>query len=479
LTDDSAWDHPTDRMKGGAIQAGRELAGLAKRNMAKTLRIIRKLEPLRNAIPVASVIRELVPAGLPVQELYSLISELEDKGFVSNGFRREAAYAIASIDGKECSVPEELIDRMECWLTPLSPDFPDEAEDIVSPDNSPLLWGHGSMYALPDGNYPTLSALTTSCLSSKLPRIERWLRILENHADRNESPRVWEALLQRELLHLQNVDRIRAQDLVDKLVERTPSILNSIGWLSFVAQANHWASASAVQRWIMRTLEQAQDKQGSGELIALRHSMFPAEKWSRELAYSPEAASSSITLGLAHGVAHLWRDPITRPAVHPILLELLRSNDEKVLNALSAVFVHDSFAADVETRELLDALVAHPSILENRNAEYLPELLAKLVNAEPLRVCRVAHSLLDAAGDAMGNIATAWYLSTEWMIDIALHLQDMGEAEREVGSTLFERMLEFNMPQAREMTLTLDKRTPANGNPRAPMRHRSRLKRTT
>lgn len=478
LTDDSAWDHPTDHMKGGAIQAGQELAGLARRDMAKTLRIIRKLEPLRNEIPVASVIRELVPAGLPVQELYFLIGELEDKGFVSNGFRREAAYAIASIDGREWSVPDELIDRMECWLTPLSSDSPDEAEGIVSSDNSPLLWGHGSMSALPDGNYPTLSALTTSCLSPKPPRIERWLRILEQHADRNESPRVWEALLQRELLHLQKVDCLRAEHLVDKLIESTPSISNEIGWLNFVAQANHWASASTVQRWIMRTLELAQSKQGGGELIALRHSLFPAEQWSRELAYSPEGASPSFTLGLAHGVAHLWHDPITRPAVHPILLELLRSNDEQVLKALSAVFMHDSFAADVETRELLDALVTHPSILKNRNAEHLPELLAKLVSAEPLLVCRVAHTLLDAAGDAMGNISTAWYLSTEWMIDIALHLQDMREAEREVGSALFERMLEFNMPQAREMTLNLDRRTPANGNPRAPMRRRSRLKRT-
>jgi pimeloyl-ACP methyl ester carboxylesterase len=478
LTDDSAWDHPKDRMKGGAIQAGRELAGLARRDMAKTLRIVRKLEPLRNEIPVASVLRELVPAGLPARELYSLIAELEDKGFVSSGFRREAAYAIASVNGEECSVPDELIDRMECWLTSLSSNLPDEVEDAPSSDNSPLLWGHGSMSALPDGNYPTLSALTTSCLSSKPPRIDRWLRILEEHADRNESPRVWEALLQRELLHLRRVDSSNAEHLVDKLIEKSPSILNEIGWLNFVAQANHWVSASTVQRWVMRTLEHSQSKQGAGELIVLRHALFPAEKWSRELAYSLEGASSSITLGLAHGAAHLWHDPITRPVVHPILVELLRSNDEQVLKALSAVFMRDSFGADVETRGLLDTLVAHPSVLKNGNAEHLPELLAKLVSAEPIRVCRVAHALLDTAGDAMGNISTAWYLSTEWMLDIALQLQDMGETERAAGSTLFERMLEFNMPQAREMTLNLDKRTPANGSPRAPMRRRSRSRRT-
>ena len=77
----------------------------------------------------------------------------------------------------------------------------------------------------------------------------------------------------------------------------------------------------------------------------------------------------------------------------------------------------------------------------------------------------------------MGNIAPSWYLSTEWLLDIALQLQDMGDAERAAGSTFFERMLEFNMPQAREMTLDLDKCTPAGDSPRAPVRRRSRAKR--
>ena len=48
--------------------------------------------------------------------------------------------------------------------------------------------------------------------------------------------------------------------------------------------------------------------------------------------------------------------------------------------------------------------------------------------------------------------------------------------ERAAGSMLFERMLEFNMPQAMEMTLDLDKRMPVGGSPRAPLRRRLRAK---
>jgi hypothetical protein len=100
------------------------------------------------------------------------------------------------------------------------------------------------------------------------------------------------------------------------------------------------------------------------------------------------------------------------------LLRLLRSNDERLLNALAAVFLGDGFAADADTRELLDVLVAFPSLLKNGRAERLPEMLVKLVASEPDRVCEVVHALLDAAGDQMGNIATSWYLRTEWLLDI-------------------------------------------------------------
>ena len=478
LTDESAWDHPRHHMKGGAIQAGRELAGLAKQNLAKALRIVRALDPARNEIPVASTLRELVPAGLTAPAFYALVAELEDKGFVGATFRRDAAYAIVSVANKESPVPDELIDRIEHWRTPCTVESFSESEDDAKEDTSSMLWGHRSIAILPDGNYPTLSALTASCLSSEPPRVERWLDILEEHVAQTESPEVWEAMLYSKLLYLQMADRSRAESLVDKLVASVPAIVNRPGWAHFVAHAYRWASATAAQRWVMRTLENdGKSRQGAGELVGLRYALFPAEDWPRELVQSLGRDGSSATVrGLAYSVAHLWHEPMTRPVVHPVLLQLLCSRDEQVLTALSEVFLNDGFAADAETRELLDALVAFPSVLKNGRAERLPEMLVKLVAAEPERVCQVAHALLNTAGDQMGNIATSWYLSTEWLLDIALQLQDMGAAERAAGSVLFERMLEFNMPQAREITLDLDKRTPAGDSPRAPIRRRSRAR---
>ncbi|MDY0187775.1 MAG: AAA family ATPase [Syntrophus sp. (in: bacteria)] len=478
LSDDAAWDHPRHHMKGGAIQAGRELAALAKSNLAKVLRIIRALDPGRNEIPVSCALGELIPAGFTEQELYSLVAELEDKGFVGAGFRRDAAYAIAKAANKEAPVPVDLVDRMERWLVPSSDDDSSDVETAAEDDSSPMLWGHGAMVALPNGNYPTLSALTSACLNAEPPRLDRWLSILERHIARIESSRVWEAMTQCELLCLRMTDRSRAEAFVDQLVASVPSIVSGRGWAHFIARAFHWASATAARRWLMSILDRGgEGLQGAGELAVLRHALFPAEDWSRELV--EELGSDTVSaaaLGVAHGVANLWNEPMTRPVVHPVLLQLLRSSDDRVLTALSTIFLNDGFVADVETKELLDALVAFPDVLKNGRAERLPEMLVKLVASEPERVCQVVHALLNVAGDQMGNIATSWYLSTEWLLDIALQLQDMGAAERTDGSVLFERMLEFNMPQAREMTLDLDKRTPVVNSPRAPRRRRLQSK---
>lgn len=478
LTDDSAWDHPRHQTKGGAIQAGREFAELAKSNLPKVLRIIRSLDPAQNEIPVSCALRELVPAGLKASALYALIGELEDKGFVGTGFRHDAAYAIANAASKDALVPDDLVDRMERWLAAGAIEDDTEIESTTKKTSTAVLWGHGSFRALPGGNYPTLTALTSACLTAEPPRLDRWLAILERHSERPESPRVWEVLIQRELRYLRLADRSRVEILVDKVIASAPSILEGDGWAHFVAHAFHWASDSAARRWLTKTVERGGlGQQGAGELACLKHAMFPSEDWCGELvkAFSNDTTSKGA-LGVAHGVANLWHEPKTRPVVHPILLKLLHSTDEHVLTALSAIFLNDGFAADAESKELLDALVDCPEVLKSGRAEHLPELLVKLVESEPERVGRVVHALLDAAGDQMGNIATSWYLSTEWLLDIALKLQDMGANERAAGSALFERMLEFNMPQAREMTLDLDKRTPVGNSHRAPVRRRSRAK---
>lgn len=477
LTDEAGWDHPRLWMKGGAVQAGRQLAELTKIDLSKTLRIIRMLAPECNQIPVGCVLRELISAGMPPQELYLLIAELEDKGFTGANFQQSAAYAIKQSITQKVPVPDDLLARLENWLHSVDTKDDSESEPEVEEYSRSILWGGGALRVVPNGNYPVLQAITAACFNATPPKHERWINILEHHTSQLESLKVWNALLESELNYLQRVDRIRSENLVDKLLLVAPKIIEGQGWALFIARAFHWASIESSQRWLASTITQGGKRlQAAGELACLRYALFPAEDWSRGLVeqfiVEPD---SERTVGVAHGVARLWEQPMFRPVVHPMLLKLFSSPNERVLNALSGIFVSNGFTRDDETWQVLDSLNDNPKILQGGRAEQLPELLAGLVSVEPKRVVRLIHTILNIVGEQLGNRASYWYLSSEWLVDIALQLQDMDGSERTAGAELFERMLEFNMPHAKELTLDLDKRTPVlNSLSRAPVRRRSR-----
>lgn len=477
LDDESGWDHPRDMMKGGAIQAARELATLAKTDLAKVLRIVRALRPGTNEIPVGTAIRELVSAGLPVAELFALIEELHEKGFASDGFRREAAAAVASATSAQASPPDSLLVLMESWLVPLESTDEEDFEISDAQSIESILWGHGGLSALPNGNFPILAALTEACLKKEPVEVDRWMEILERHVSTAESTRVWQAMAWRYFSKLRLAKRARAESFLDALFDAYPALLQTRDGVILIANTFRWASASMVQKWLNLMETAGLNSQGWGELALLRHAQFPAEGWSRELVTAELARdgveTSARRVGIAYASVHLWDVPLTRLVVHPYLLQLTASAEDQVLKAIDELFLGGGFVADPATREMLDALAKNSNLLTQPHAERLPEILEGMVAIEPERVCRVANVILDVAGEKMGSMATSWYLSTEWLLAIALRLQDLGEVHRHSGSVLLERMLEFNLPQAREMTLDLDKRTPVTGATRPPRRSRT------
>ncbi|KAA0069048.1 hypothetical protein [Rhodanobacter sp. T12-5] len=480
LSDESAWDHPRHWMKGGAIQAGRGLAALAKRDIDKVLRVIRALKPGINEIPVAIVLRELEPSGYRATDLFALIEELDGKGFESEGFRQSAAHAVESAITSKSPAPEFLMTRLEAWLTAVGSWEEQAAETADASKNESVLWGYGGFNALPSGNFPILAALTKACLITEPAQTDRWLEILEKNNKKAESPKVWQAMMGHYLPHLHLANRARAEVFLETLFDAHPTLISTREAVHLIANAYRWASAVYVQRWLQRLEQSAQNEQAFGELALLRHSMFPAEAWARDIVVTALSSKDERMrvrrTGIAHAVAHLWANSMVRPVVHPYLLHLTTSAEDAVLKAVDAIFLGNGFVPDLETRQLLDALVANNRLLTQPHAERFPETLEGLVAFEPERVCLVANTILDALGEQMGNISTSWYQGTEWLLAIALSLQDLGEAHRDSGSALFERMLEFNLPQARNMTLDLDKRTPTEGWSRPPVRRRSARK---
>lgn len=485
LTDDHDWDHPRQSMQGGAIQAGRELARLAETDAERAVHLVRGLQPGRNETPVGEVLGKLVKAGYGREALYALIEELSAKGFAGSSFRHAAAHAVTEAVDKEHPVPESLLALLESWLVPVDPASEDVATNQEAHEREEsLLWGHGGISWLPSGNYPALAALSAACLVAAPPRMERWLDILEGHLSRSESPRVWNAMAVPYLRWLNLAQPERAQAFLDGLFRAHPAVLGNKEGAHLMAYLQHWINPENAQCWLeLMAQPGGKGAQGSGEVLMLRHALFPAEEWTRGQLATLLAATNEETrkqrVGITHAIVHLWSEAPHRNLAHGYLLPLLECGEEDVLRAAGRIFLSQTWYPDPPTRTLLAALCEHPALLRDQHANYLGEHLENLVEMEPERVAQLANVLLDQVGSQMGSIATSWYLTSEPLPSVALALQDMGEPHRTNGVALFERMLEFNLPQAHEMVLSLDKRTPQGAAaPSARRRKRARPKKT-
>jgi len=469
LTDEYGWDHPRKRMEGGAIQAGRELAKLAEGDPERAVRLVRQMLPGHNEIPVGDVLEALAKTNYDRNAFYSLILELAEKGFASEHFRRPAARAVEKAVDADHPLPEPLFGILETWLAPAGESSEEacESHDESKKAQGSLLWDLAGGRILPHGNYPILAALSKACLLAQPPRTDHWLSILQRHLLRPESPRVWIAMFHYlQWLHL--ADRSRAQAFLNGLFLTYPSILDTLEGAHLLAHCQHWIEPDVAQHWLDRMLKEGGETaaQGMGELVMLRRVWFPDEcwiaEWLNDLIHGDETNEKrrAVRVGVAHSIAHLWRESQHRYTVHGYLLQLLEDQDEAVLRALASIFRLGGFLPDWASRELLDTLCDYPSILSYQSAEFVGECLEELVHVEPERVYKVCNILLDFAGMDMGNIASSRYLMSESFVTIALVLQDLGAPHQAQGTALFERMLEFNVPQAREILLDLDKRTP-------------------
>lgn len=466
VTDEHQWDHPRARMKGGAIQAGQELARLAETDVERAVRLVRELSPEHNETPVSVVLESLIKACYDRNAIYSLIEELVAKGHSGNRFHHACASAIQDAVDQNHPVPNTLLTLLESWLVGVDPASEDVAGEKSNRErNGSLLWGQRGMFMLPSGNYPILAALSAACLNPTPPLIEHWLGILEGHLSRSESPRVWATLAWRYLRWLNLADHARAQAFFTQLFARYPALLGTVHGIHLMAYLQHWISPASARHWLEIMAQIGEDgAQGSGELMMLRHALFPAEDWVKERVIaalaSTDATNREQRVGLVHAIVRLWSEPDHRQIAEYYLLPLLTTTDADVAHALAGIFLSNSFLPDGSTRAMFDALCEHPALLRDRRAQHLAEPLEDLVTVEPTSVARLANALLDQAGDAMANVSTSWSLSSEPLLAVSLALQDMGEPYRTEGVALFERMLEFNLPQAREMAFELDKRTP-------------------
>lgn len=492
LDDSQDWESSVHRRrplgrKGGAIQASRELGKLTKADPERGVRIALQLRPSLNDIPAGYVVRALSEDASQAAKLYKLIEQLVSKGFGSRGFASDVADAVHAAS-ESLYPPQRVVEILISWLrnSPASEavgseDVEAEGKPYTLEDARSFLWGGALTVVLPSGNFPLLSAASHLLLTAEPPNLERWMEILEEHLQKQESWRVWAALWWH-LLNLHRVERSRAVDLIDRLLSTCPGMFVCRQGALLLAHSQRWAPSSDVQRWIEKLLGQGSLRadQVAGEIATLHSIAAGGGAWAKEIVVltcdraPSRAPSDALRLGVAFAIAELWSEPSLRCIAHPHLVALMRVGSTPVLRALDSVFDPKAFGPDPSCVELLDLLVERPEI-GAANVEQVTECLLEMAVYEPIRVCRATLSLLKACHSTVRNVASAHYLAGENFVQIALTLQEQGEDVAQMAADLFEYILEVSVPYADEMLLDLDKRTT---NAQLPIRaRRSRTRR--
>lgn len=494
LEDKSEWDHPRFRLKGGSIQAAREFAEFAKVNPERALQLIRKFQPKTQERPVAHALRALSESGvISTEQLFVLVFELEARGFSSDFYRHDIAYALSKKASVPHGLPDAICELLKSWLSPFEARTKEIDEEEIdtsrsqgnNKEESPhsILWDHFRTKVHPGGNYPVLEALTNGYLLRRPCAYDAWLDLLESHLNANEDPEIWK-MLSDDFRWLRNADQERAERFIQRVFFEY--LMNTEDGVFVIVWVHHWISPSIIRPWI-ESLKNATWEKGAqafGELIVLCYSTGKEEnkQWYQEQIEAAlegidfdEPQLTQIRLGCAFSAAHLWSEQEFIPVVAPILVRLVPHAKKPVASAiLHFLNQNNPLPVNNHTRSILDAIIDNPQILKEGSNPFLAERLSGLLPIEAERVYQVCSALLDQRKDEIENIASGFSLHGDELIDISLTLQRIS-THRAKGLELFERLLDLDAYGIQNTLFELDRRPSRDG---VPVRQRRRRKKS-
>ena len=475
LPDDSEWRHPKRRFnfEGGSIQASRAFADFAKKDPGRALQIISQFCSGTQERPAGYALAELGSGTVHPEKLIACIHKLEERGFASEEYRSSAARCLREIARRADGLDDDLCDLLKSWLSNWDPRAgdPDTSHvDIArTVDNQydSILWGLEGLQALPQGNYPVLSALTLGYLLRKPESADDWLAVLEQHLVRREDPRVWCALA-NDLDHVFRADPDRSIAFFKSLYNRYPTILETAAGVRLIGRVFDRIPSEMFNRILDRWIsgKWPLGPIAAGEIATLKLCRNPdatearkqVERFLAGADYDPSVAAG-LRIGISHTLVIAWREPLLRGLATALLVRLASIENAGIAKALRAIFAtNDPLPPDDFTRKLLEAFLTQPSLLKVSFGHYLIERLKGLLREgwSPTVVQTVTNTLLrDAMKDTRAVRPGDW----AGLVEIALTLHRLPET-RMAGLDLFEQLMGLDVYEVPERLKILDRRGP-------------------
>ena len=491
LPDSSEWSHPRDWTAGGNIQLSREFASFAKQNPERAERIISKLTP-ENGTRAGGYVVEAVAETWEAEKTFDLIRDLVKRGFDGEEFRQSICRGLDKMIGEAIAFPDDLITIVERWLnTPLKPpeSLSDEAATVELIDAASiagkgknesdvvqrsLMWGYGGLSALPSGDYPLLETLVRIFLDRKdSAKLEV---ILGHYLDRNTRVLVWENLL-RFIPYIPETD-VKTR-LVTRIFNEIPNLVGLRNAAALLTHAAWWIPNLVdlnLDPW--RDSTSPEVRQAYGEMIGILAIAKPDLEWAqgRLQEITTVAAYDDARAGAALSAAHMWSDTKSHARAGDLLNRLLGIGGEGVWKAGFDLFrVTDELGLDEQTAQLLTILAERVDEAPVVDSTFVVDRLAALLPHQASLVGRAADALVSKWAGDLANVQTGTAASAPELVDLAVTLHRLGPETREIGTRIFERLIEIDAWSARETLDEIDNRfrdRAPSTRPRLPRRSR-------
>ena len=494
LPDVTGWDHPRSFMVGGNIQLSREFATFAAQDPARARRILDRLGP-DTGTRAAGYALDAMAESASGDDVIALLGDVTNRGFDGEEFRGSAARAIEKLVRRKEPVPDAVLELLERWLVESAPKdagdgddasddediFDSAVDDLTETSESDgdslhesLVWGHGGLSIVPGGSYPIVEALTRARLARK--EGDRLIDTLERYLACDKTVENWDHLLLF-LPHVETADPARQMAFLERLFNEVPGLVGTTMAAHYLANA-HWHEAAFVDaqldRW--RDSNSRRARMAYGEIVAIAAVVQPALDWAPtrlEILLDDEAMADA-RVGAVHSAANLWVDPKHRSHANPILVRGLERGPGAVWPAVFDVFrLVDELSPDAETAALLTTIADRLTSEARVDATFVVERLASLLPHQALLVARLSERLIEHWRDDLGNIQTSTALAAADLVNLAVTLHRLGPETRDVGTSLFELLIEIESYAAMETLEEIDSRfraRPATSRRRLPRR---------
>lgn len=496
LPDKTEWDHYKHIMKGGSIQASRELAEFAKENPKRALSLIMRMSVDKHERPVAHVIRVIPEDILPNKDLFKLIKQFDARGFKSVEFMTDAAHAICERLKKSQSGFDEILTLLKNWLE-FGWDFkhvdgPEQGSSKEGSEIESILWGMRGIEILPQGTFNVLEAIFWGYNGGDTPSVEPWLDILNKHLERPESSKVWRSY-SHYLKCLFHGDKKSGIIFLKNLFAKYPDVQQSIHGVYLIAHIHFWLPDDVFHSFIEEIRDSSWDLgfQSYGELLFIRKSVKPDDKkasmelekilpldvgregitgsllfyWKKlKLRFIQSEIKSNnfnhnILRGVAYSAAYLWRELKYRDICTDTILRLIPIADKKMSVAILSTFtILDDLPIDKRTLDILNKIVIHPNILNENRVGKIIDLMQDLIPLHNEVVYKLSKLIIEKYKTELVDMRLGLPYEAGGLVDIALTLQRQEGNERLWGVELFEKLLAIDYGMATNAIIEIDSR---------------------